>query len=68
MNPLDDSGDYAVLSPVVHDDDAPTTTGTDDSGFEELAQWRQHMHHPPALEGTCKAMNVVTCLISPFFN
>jgi len=47
---LDDSGDYATLSPVINDNDAPTNTGTDDSGFAELEQWRQHMHHPPSLE------------------
>ena len=57
--PLDDSGDYAILSPVINDDDAPTTTGTDDSGFAELEQWRQHMHHPPSLEGTCRALQFI---------
>jgi len=57
--PLDDSGDYALLSPVINDNDAPTTTGTDNSGFAELEQWRQHMHHPPSLEGTCKAMQFI---------
>jgi len=56
---LDDSGDYAILSPVINDSDAPTTTGTDDSGFAELEQWRQHMHHPPSLEGTCRALQFI---------
>ena len=44
---VDDSEDYATLSPVINDDEAPTTSGTGDSGYAGAEEWKQYMHHPP---------------------
>ena len=45
---VNDSEDYATLYPVINDDDeAPTTSGTGDSGYAGAEEWKQHMHHPP---------------------
>ena len=48
---VDDSEDYATLSPVINDDEAPTTSGTGDSGYGGAEEWKKHMHHPPPFEG-----------------
>ena len=45
--PVDDSEDYATLSPVINDDDAPTTSGTGDSGYGGPEEWKRHMRYPP---------------------
>ena len=51
---VDDSEDYATLSPVINDDDeAPTTSGTGDSGYGGAEEWKQHMRYPPPFEGNC---------------
>ena len=49
--PVDDSEDYATLCPVINDDDVPTTSGTGDSGYCGVEEWKQHMQHPPPFEG-----------------
>ena len=48
---LVDSEDYATLCPVINDDDAPTTSGTGDSGYGGAEEWKQHMRYPPPFEG-----------------
>ena len=45
--PVDDSEDYATLSPVISDDDTPTTSGTGDSGYGGAEEWKRHMRYPP---------------------
>ena len=48
---VDDSEDYATLSPVINDDEAPTTSGTGDSGYAGAEEWKKHMRYPPLFEG-----------------
>ena len=48
---VDDSEDYATLFPVINDDEAPTTSGTGDSGYGGAEEWKQHMRYPPPFEG-----------------
>ena len=56
---VDDSEDYATLSPVINDDEAPTTSGTGDSGYAGAEEWKKHMHHPPPFEGkSCIRLHV----------
>ena len=43
--------DYVTLSPDI-EDDAPTTSGTGDSGYGGVEEWKQHMHHPPPLKAS----------------
>jgi len=55
--PVGDSEDYATLCPVINDDDAPTTSGTGDSGYCGAEEWRQHMRYPPTFEG-----KIISCM------
>ena len=50
-----------TLSPDI-DDDAPTTSGTGDSGYSGAEEWKQHMHHPPPLKASKLYQIICICL------
>ena len=77
--PLKTKTPVVTLSPDI-DDDAPTTSGTGDSGYSGAEEWKQHMHHPPPLKASklyqimyvcraiCTFVNIaVTVAASPLY-